>query len=35
MIYFKKFNESIEIRGNSLKRDEIEDWEYIQDIFFP
>ena len=30
----KTFNESIEIRGNSLKRDEIEDWEYIQDIFF-
>ena len=34
MRYLKTFNESIEIRGNSLKRDEIEDWEYIQDIFF-
>jgi hypothetical protein len=34
MRHLKTFNESIEIRGNSLKRDEIEDWEYIQDIFF-
>lgn len=34
MRHLKTFNESIEIRGNSLKNYEIEDWEYIQDIFF-
>jgi len=34
MRYLKTFNESIEIRGDSLKTNQIDDWEYIQDIFF-
>lgn len=34
MRHLKKFNESIEIRGDSLRPDQIDDWEYIQDIFF-
>ena len=34
MRYLKTFNESIEIRGDSLRPDQIDDWEYIQDIFF-
>ena len=34
MRHLKTFNESIEIRGDSLKTNQIDDWEYIQDIFF-
>ena len=34
MRHLKTFNESIEIRGDSLRPDQIDDWEYIQDIFF-
>ena len=34
MRHLRTFNESIEIRGDSLKTNQIDDWEYIQDIFF-
>lgn len=30
---FKKFNETVEIRGDSLKPEQFEDWNYILDIF--